>query len=163
MPDRIEQNVDDYGFSEITVTTKDGGRVKITYFGGFSDIGSFLISNGGGLGGSDYIRSLEDIPRAEQAIRGITWIEVGSKDVLVRFLQHLNKAAIASIKLLSAFNVTQSYVQGGVAYLYTRKENPRSSLSFTITVPSGWNESAAWSEAMRTLNPELARIPKLRL
>lgn len=105
--DFLEEMKDlDIGLSEVEKTYKrtnssdyeclevhplDGGTVKIIHYGGKSDIGLFLSTNPHGLGGSNYIRSEENIPKYVQRVKNTVWLTEEEKEQCIKFLEEVVK------------------------------------------------------------------------
>lgn len=79
---------DEHGFKIMELAADAGGRVVISNYGkGYKiDIGSVSSVNPNGLGGNEWVRSLEDISRHIENINKMTWLSKEEKRACVNFL-----------------------------------------------------------------------------
>lgn len=80
---------DEHGFKIAELAAKGGGRVVISNFGKkyVTDIGSVSSVNPNGLGGNDWVRSVEDIERHVKEIERSRWLTEEEKRSCIDFLR----------------------------------------------------------------------------
>lgn len=83
--------MDEHGFRIAELAAAGGGRVVISDFGKeyVTDIGSVSSVNPNGLGGNEWIRSVEDIERHVKDIEKSRWLTAEEKRSCIDFLHSI--------------------------------------------------------------------------
>lgn len=87
LPETAKISTDEYGFRNLMVTPKDGGRISISHYGGESDIGYISSINKHGMGGSEYVRNLDDINNHSKGFMRTVWLNAEEISTLILFLE----------------------------------------------------------------------------
>ncbi|WP_020621165.1 hypothetical protein [Paenibacillus daejeonensis] len=79
------------GFREVELDAASGGRIVIADYGKeyVTDIGSVSSVNVHGLGGAEWIRSVEDIERHVKDIENTRWLSDEEKRSCIDFLRSI--------------------------------------------------------------------------
>lgn len=85
----LKIRTDEHGFKIAELAASGGGRVVISNFGKryVTDIGSVSSVNPNGMGGNDWVRSVEDIERHVNDIERTRWLNTDEKRACIGFLK----------------------------------------------------------------------------
>jgi hypothetical protein len=155
----IKKYVDDYGFPCLDIRALSGGSISVTHYrNNLTDIGLISINNGVGLGGSNYIRTVEDFQQHFDSVHRIVWLNDEEKQAVLAFFTEMESLTKDMIKVRERFMVKKAYNDGKIDYTFSDITDLgftlHTKLEITVSIPSNWSVDNAWSALFDILNPK---------
>lgn len=153
----ITRFTDPQGNYNLDIQSASGGKAMLTFFGGFKDICSIVWRTPEDFYHHTDICSILDIEECIHDTNKTAWLTDEEKTEIVSFLEDIRKRTEEFLKVKERFAVEHTFETDRVVYSFKEeRENAvtlHESVSISVSLPDGSDESSAWRALMSSLNP----------